>query len=86
MVTLRCAAVSNLPLKYQWYKDGIKIGQLTSQQTYSLNQVVRQNSGQYTCEINSRLSNRTSMAKSLNIKCKNFNIPYINLCILFIFL
>ena len=72
-VILQCIGDSNMPLTYHWYKDGAKINNgLTAMNndTYSLGKTHRTDSGRYTCQTVSRLTNETSPPKSVKIACK----------------
>lgn len=73
---LQCVGDSNIPLKYRWYKDGTMIVNMTSDAYYSLPFTSRNDTGNYSCEIVSRLGREISDGEAVTIQCKSFCILY----------
>jgi len=54
--------------QYQWKKDGVSIGSLSSDSTYTINPVTLSDSGTYTCDItNSVATDLTLYSRPVNV-------------------
>lgn len=62
-VTLTCAAVGGLPIRYQWRRNGVNIAGATSP-TLVLSNVTTARAGRYSCFVSNRLSSGTTTALS----------------------
>ena len=69
-VSLDCSAVSNLPVTYQWQRDGSFITNPSNDPILDLGEIGFDDVGSYSCIARNDVGNIQSLTATINVICK----------------